>query len=254
MKHVRALVLGLAAMLVTAAGCGGSNGSDPRDEGSTVSTLSAEERTIRFRARGDDPDPATMEATAAVLADRLRRSGVTDAEVRSDGSTIVVRLSEGSTPAARRVVEAVSRPGVLAFRPVLAEGVDDAGATAIPTTTVPAVTGPDGTPLVLGPAVLEDGVASATAAAEATGWVVVPQFDVDLTPLLDMLGQCVRREPACPTGKLAVVVDGEVLSAGEINQAARRIVITGPSDDLDAKALAAVLSTDPLPVVLAREQ
>ncbi|MEJ5254557.1 MAG: hypothetical protein WHS89_04335 [Acidimicrobiales bacterium] len=254
MKPARTVVaLALVAALAAAA-CGASGSDSPAGD-ETLTTLSAEERVLRFRTELADPDPASLETTASSLTERLHRAGLPDAEVRVDGTTVVVRLPAGSTPVARRLTEEVTRPGVLTFRPVVAEGAGISATDLTPTTSTPALngTGPDGTPLVLGPAALEGGIASATAAADATGWQVVPEFKVDLTPLLDAMGRCVRREPECPTGKLAVVVDGEVLSVGEVNPMARRVVIAGSFDEIDAKALAAVLSTGPLPMRLVRE-
>ncbi|WP_334143002.1 SecDF P1 head subdomain-containing protein [Rhabdothermincola sp.] len=236
----------LAVLVMTGAvACGGTS-DHPGEQAGTVTTLTAEERVIRFRVDGDQVGAPPLAPIAATVADRLRRSGMNGADVSVDGQTLVIQLPEGSTPTARRLVDTVTAVGELAFRPVLAES-STGGAT--PITGIPTV-GPDGSPLVLGPPVLENGIASATAAAEAGGWVVVPRFNVDLSPLLDAVGACIERQAICPTGKMAIVIDDRVVSVGQIDPSLRRVVITGSFDEFEAKGLAAVLSTGPLPVRL----
>jgi preprotein translocase subunit SecD len=241
----------LLAVLVVAGAvaCGGAS-DRPDEQAGTVATLTAEERMIRFGVDGDQAGEPPVASIAATVADRLRRSGMNGADVSVDSQTLVIQLPEGSTPTARRLVDTVTAVGTLAFRPVLAEG-PAGGATPITGMTT---VGPDGSPLVLGPAVLENGIASATAAAEAGGWVVVPRFNVDLSPLLDAVGACIERQAICPTGKMAIVLDDEVLSVGQIDPSLRRVVIKGPFDEFEAKGLAAVLSTGPLPVRLVPER
>ncbi len=248
MRRVRSTLL-VVLVVMGAVACGSTNGRAGEEEG-TVTTLTTEERVVRFRVDGDQAGAPPLAPIAATVADRLRRSGMNGADVSVDGATLVIRLPEGSTPTARRLVDTVTTVGALAFRPLLAEG-PAGGATPITGMTT---VGPDGSPLVLGPPVLENGIASATAAAEAGGWVVVPRFGVDLTPLLDAVGACIERQAICPSGKMAIVIDDRVVSVGQIDPSLRRVVITGSFDEFEAKGLAAVLSTGPLPVRLVPER
>lgn len=248
MRRVRSSLL-VVLVMMGAIACGDTS-SRPDQEADTVTTLTAEERVIRFQVDRNEAGPPALEPIAATVADRLQRSGMNGADVSVEGAILVIRLPEGSTPTARRLVDTVTAVGALAFQPVLAEG-PAGGATPITGLTT---TGPDGSPLVLGAPVLENGIASATAAAEAGGWVVVPRFGVDLGPLLDAFGACIERQAVCPTGKMAIVIDDRVISVGQIDPSLRRVVITGSFDEFEAKGLAAVLSTGPLPVRLVPER
>jgi preprotein translocase subunit SecD len=115
----------------------------------------------------------------------------------------------------------------------------------------------------LGPAALtgealEGAVASLT---PGTGqWVVLPTFKggadgIDLFNAVAAL--CFARDAACPTGSLAITLDGEVISAPAIQQASFErdsISISGDFTEGEAKDLALVLRYGALPVELEPQQ
>src|SRR5699024_9196891 len=68
----------------------------------------------------------------------------------------------------------------------------------------------------------------------------------------EMFNQCASTEPDCPTGQLAIALDGEVISAPVVqamNLADEEFTISGEFDESSAKDLALVLRYGSLPVV-----
>jgi preprotein translocase subunit SecD len=160
---------------------------------------------------------------------------------------------------------------------------DDASDTA-PTTTAPPATAPPGPPadiafrpalqiltggacasddpdLVpdrhedtcyeLGPSALgEEAIESATAELDQLGttWQVFPVFrdgDPGIDAFNEVAARCFAVDRTCPTGDLAIVVDGEVVSAPTIQQPSferDQILITGDFTQEEAELLADQLS------------
>ncbi len=123
----------------------------------------------------------------------------------------------------------------------------------------------DGTPLCLGPTLLTgDAVETAGATLDQTGqWVVNPVFKsgADGIDLFNQAAQkCYVTNPdpnICLAGRLAIVLDHEVVSAPSIREAAFSrdgIVISGQFVEDDAKDLASVLRFGALPVELETQQ
>jgi protein-export membrane protein SecD len=70
-------------------------------------------------------------------------------------------------------------------------------------------------------------------------------------------GRCFAKDPSCPTGQLAIVLDSQVVSAPEIQQPSfsrDEIQISGSFSEGDAKDLALVLRYGSLPVALETQQ
>ncbi len=123
----------------------------------------------------------------------------------------------------------------------------------------------DGTPLCLGPTLLTgDAVETAGATLDQTGqWVVNPVFKSGADGI-DLFNQAAQRcyvtnpDPnVCLAGRLAIVLDHEVVSAPSIREAAFSrdgIVISGQFDEDSAKDLASVLRFGALPVELKTQQ
>lgn len=92
------------------------------------------------------------------------------------------------------------------------------------------------------------------------GWVVNPVFKggKDGIGLFNgVAAQCFAKAANCPTGQLAIVLDGRVLSAPAIQQAsfeADRIEISGDFAERDAKDLATALKYGALPVEFEQQQ
>lgn len=92
------------------------------------------------------------------------------------------------------------------------------------------------------------------------GWVVAPVFkggNEGIGAFNAVAAQCFAKSPTCPTGQLAIVLDGRVLSAPVIQQAsfeADRIEISGDFAERDAKDLATALKYGALPVEFEQQQ
>ncbi|MFM8862815.1 MAG: protein translocase subunit SecD [Acidimicrobiia bacterium] len=92
------------------------------------------------------------------------------------------------------------------------------------------------------------------------GWVVAPVFkggNEGIGAFNAVAAQCFAKSPTCPTGQLAIVLDGRVLSAPVIQQAsfeAHRIEISGDFAARDAKDLATALKYGALPVEFEQQQ
>jgi preprotein translocase subunit SecD len=100
--------------------------------------------------------------------------------------------------------------GSLTIRTVLAGATDGAAPPALPTLDE------------LGPAVLDGtGVAAVTAVSvPMTGeWVVLPVLSGSgLAAFNEAAAACHARAPSCPSGQVAVVLDGEVLMAATVQE------------------------------------
>jgi preprotein translocase subunit SecD len=91
-------------------------------------------------------------------------------------------------------------------------------------------------------------------------WVVNPTFRAGPSGI-DAFNQaaaaCNGRQPSCPTGQLAIVLDGRVISAPAINEASfqrDQIQISGSFTEREAKDLATALKYGALPVELEQQQ
>ena len=155
-----------------------------------------------------------------------------------------------------------AEPVDLAFRPVLSFVPEDpaAGVSACPTDPNPVGPTDSGTMSAcadgvitatyqVGPVALDgSAVASATAVVNLGRWEVNPVLR-DGPEGIDVFNavaaHCAAADDTCPTGQLAIVVDGLVVSAPVIQQAsfaADQIVISGNFDQAGAEALAAALT------------
>ncbi|MEX1216988.1 MAG: protein translocase subunit SecD [Acidimicrobiales bacterium] len=91
-------------------------------------------------------------------------------------------------------------------------------------------------------------------------WVVAPEFkggDDGIGGFNAIAGQCFSKTTTCPTGQLAIVLDGRVLSAPSINSAsfqADQIEISGSFTERTAKDLATSLKYGALPVEFEQQQ
>ncbi|HVM53280.1 MAG TPA: protein translocase subunit SecD [Acidimicrobiales bacterium] len=97
----------------------------------------------------------------------------------------------------------------------------------------------------------------ATARAEFDGisqWAVALEMtSAGINGFNELAGQCFARQPTCPSGLLAITLDGEVVSAPQIQEPTferDRIQITGGFSEGEAKDLALVLRYGSLPVQL----
>jgi preprotein translocase subunit SecD len=116
----------------------------------------------------------------------------------------------------------------------------------------------------VGPVALKgDSLSTARATLQSTTseWVVNPVFKggADGIGLFNTAAaQCYNRESACPSGQLAIVLDGRVISAPTIQtpsfQADQIQITGGPFTEREAKDLATSLKYGALPVELEQQQ
>ncbi len=91
-------------------------------------------------------------------------------------------------------------------------------------------------------------------------WIVAPTFksgEDGIGGFNAISGQCFTKAAACPTGQLAIVLDGRVLSAPSINSQsfkADQIEISGSFTERTAKDLATALKYGALPVEFEQQQ
>jgi preprotein translocase subunit SecD len=117
---------------------------------------------------------------------------------------------------------------------------------------------------VLGPTALTgDSLSSAAASLDQSGvaWQVNPTFrsgDEGIGRFNAIAATCFAADPtSCPSSSLAIVLDSDVISAPQIQQASferDQIQITGDFDESAAKDLALVLNYGALPVELVPQQ
>lgn len=114
----------------------------------------------------------------------------------------------------------------------------------------------------LGPSALEgDSLEGALAAFDGTsGWTVRPTFKSGSPGIDDfnlVAGDCFSATVTCPTGRLAVEIDDEVISAPSINAPSFErdvIVISGAFGEEEAKDLAIALRFGALPIELVAQE
>jgi protein-export membrane protein SecD len=117
-------------------------------------------------------------------------------------------------------------------------------------------TGPDGKFVPLTGAALEG--ASAGLDTQTGQWLVRPKFkpgEEGIDRFNALSAKCYAKAAECPTGQMAITLDGKVISAPSINAAsfgADQIQISGSFTEDSAKALATALKYGALPVKLDR--
>jgi preprotein translocase subunit SecD len=215
---------------------------------------------VEWRFAGH-PTVAAQDETAARLDRRFRDLGLPVRAVPYQGGLVI--RSTGQVPPSVDRLESVAVPGRLEMRPVFA--VLGPGVTT--TTTVPTVVRPMYAPpgakgiwpsFQLGPVVVDNAaVESATADLSPAGeWQVRPllRSGAQGIALFDAVAaKCFAKDASCPTGQLALLLDGAVLSAPNIDAPSferDQITIETAWGPEDAQRVAAILSTGPLPAPL----
>lgn len=250
-----AAAVAVAALLL--AGCGSPSGTSAGTTTTSVAMV-----TVTVHVSGD------VQKSAEVISMRLSDAGVNGtAAPGTDAGTVDI-----TGAASKDLLDALAVPGHLTFRPVLAEMT--ASSSALPadvcTTGVPAEQrDPGGTAVLpecgaateltgalrVGPVALTgDAVASGRAVLGPSGqWTVNPVLEsgaVGIEGFNAVAARCFAKDATCPTGQLAIVLDGKVLTAPVIQNPsfeADHIQISGQWDQARAEALAAVLTSGPLP-------
>ncbi|TKJ18151.1 protein translocase subunit SecDF [Blastococcus sp. CCUG 61487] len=208
-------------------------------------------------------DAEATDRALEVLRRRVDALGVAEPTiVRAGENRIVVELPGLQEP--REAVEVIGRTAQLTFHEVL--GFADPEAEP----TDPEAVGPedeltlpdeDGTPLRLAPAALTgEGVEAADAAVDlqsALGWFVTVDFTGSgRTAWEELTGKAACAPPGDPTRRVAIVLDGEVITSPAVNPDVRCGVgitggntrITGQFTQDEAQDLAALVEGGALPV------
>jgi len=173
-------------------------------------------------------------------------AGACSSDVESDPSAAPAGSVDASRLEVRPVIAVLPPDGSALAGP--AEAVQGSEVT-LP--QVDATTGEVIATYALGPAIAAgaDLVESATASTNLSGtWTVDPVLsDEGLQAFNDMAAQCFARDPACPTGQAALVVDDVVVSAPSIQTAsfeADQIQIQGAFTQAEAEELAVRLDLE----------
>ncbi len=241
--------------------------------------------SVVYQPVGEADEEALDEATD-IIRNRVDALGVAEPEISRQGNTIVVDLP--GVEQQERALELVGQTAELRFRPVitsvpigvvdelpeetleiLPEGCRTLEVTApeddLSDATV-ILPGIDGEFLCLGPTLLT-GTAVETASASLDGglqsgggWQVNPTMREGAQGI-DLFNQaaqiCNGQLPQCPSGRLAIALDGLVQSAPTINVPffdRDRIQITGAFTAEEAEDLATALRFGALPVELEAQQ
>jgi len=219
--------------------------------------------------KGAKPSKETLEQAKSIIRQRVDGVGVAEPDITRQGNNIVIQLP--GVKDTDRVLSLVGQTAQLRFRPVLNQA--NPGPQAPPTTpregdkpgdqvVLPEKTkGVDSALYQLGPA-LADGTIISTARAEAPQLAGEWQVSFELTGkgsgIFDgIAAKCNPPDPkVCPSGRLAIVLDGVVKSAPNINtnKFNGKGQITGKFSEREAKDLALVLRYGSLPVELVTQQ
>ncbi|HEY8472980.1 MAG TPA: hypothetical protein VIL37_10155 [Natronosporangium sp.] len=245
---------GVAFVLLVAGVVGWFVVAEPFDDRTRVTLAAA-------MPDGSPPTEAALAQAADVLAGRLETAGFTDPEVRVDGDQLAVSYRDEYSEQRLRPLIGI---GDLQFRKVIESTEDQSGCgqPGSPPAEQPVVSCDDTWRYELAPAALTDrdvATAAATLDPMAGSWVVTVEFTADgQTRWTDLTreaaenagGEC-RTVGGFGACQIAIMIDGQVISAPEVTQ-----VIVGPAQIQheftadDAKLLAAQLGHGSQPLVL----
>ena len=238
-------------------------------------------------------DHGQLNQAVNIIRNRVDALGVAEPDISTQGSDIVISLPGVKDP--DNALKLVGQTAELRFRPVLGTLPPFNASAASTTTTAPGATtsttasaaqqgasipttsraddlpesqvvlperetkSSSGLRYVLGPT---DVTGSVVKTAQATPPQLTGDWTVDVTftgaggnKFLDISKKCVAKDPVCPNGNLAIVLDGVVESAPTIqpdlvSNFDNKAQITGQFTQKEAKNLATVLRFGALPVQL----
>ena len=228
----------------------------------------------------EDADPAALEVAVDIIRERVDSIGVAEPEILVQGNTVVINLPGISDQ--QRALDVIGRQGELLLRPVLQAGAppvegpvtteapsssgetsttvgstgDGGGAEPVGPTDTEVLVDKAGISYVVGPAAMSGNVFENDAVAEVSGgsWSVsVSLRSGDAGEVLwnGLATKCFNRDAECPTGQIAMVLDGEVISAPVVQAAVftgGTVQITGEFTETEARDLARILEFGAVPV------
>ena len=224
---------------------------------------------IVLQARGTDRqevDDDTMDRTLEVLRRRVDQLGVAEPTLQRSGDRrVIVELPGVYDPA--EAVRVIGRTAQLGFHPVLALADPSAGGPGDAGPRPGELVLPDenGNQVRLGPARLGgDHVGDARAALDQQAGIAW-EVQVDLrgaggARASELIGQAACQPPGDPRCRVAIVLDREIISSPEVDQAigcgdgigGGRTRITGSFTEKEAEDLALLIRAGALPVPVER--
>lgn len=210
-------------------------------------------------------ESGALEVAVEIIRARVDSLGVAEPEIISSGDTVVVNLPGVENQ--DRALDIVGAQGKVLLRPVLQSGtpVED-----VTTTTVAPEAAPDptdesatlelrdaaGIVYLVGPAAATGDVFDNDAQADISSgqWAVVVSLrgGADGEDVWNALTtKCYNRDQSCPTGQVAIVLDGEVISAPVVQEpvfTGGSVQISGDFIEQDARDLAKILEFGAVPV------
>jgi len=212
----------------------------------------------------------TLDQAINVIRSRVDGVGVAEPDIQRQGKNIVIQLP--GVKDTDRVLALVGQTAQLRFRPVVAPAGPTDPVTAREedqadkTVVLPEVEkGVETARYALGPALADGTIVETASAAAPTAdgtdnrWKVAFNLTGSGSKRFDEIASLCYPRPdpvQCPTGRIAIVLDGVVKSAPNINTNAfnGRGEITGNFGQREAKDLALVLRYGSLPVELETQQ
>jgi preprotein translocase subunit SecD len=213
---------------------------------------------------GQDASAEELDTAVEIIRNRVDALGVAEPDITRQGDNIVVQLP--GVDDQQRAIELVGQTAKLLFRPVLAGPVTEAealgdgqfGELTPPEDDIEdsiVVLASDEGRYILGPA-LTTGAAleGADAELQQVEWVVrvTARPGEDGIELFNAAARaCFGRTAECPTGQLAIVLDGKVVSAPAIQAPdfdRSNIYLSGAFSEGEARDISLVLDFGALPV------
>ena len=234
---------------VLLAGC--SDDGNGREDGATNASgavpVATEPATAGFGRAGitvrmeSSSAAEALRQGAGVLTDALARRGVADAQVVVEGDRLVVNSGD---PELRSTLESVV-VGSVSVHPLLACATDGATATTDASSAEQWVPAPAGEQCQVGPAAASGAVFLPTAVPAIVGgaWSVA----AELTPGPEgadafnvLAASCFEGNRSCPSQRLAIVVDGRIVTASTVHvpSFAGEAQIAGDFTEAEAAAIA----------------
>lgn len=270
---------------VTVPGQDGDDGDDAGDDGATDDELVDDESVDDEGTDGDEPEEESSFGFAGRMSPVLPVQDDADAtdddaeEPEGDAEDTGAEESEdGDSGEDTDAVTDNGEDGGVPPIPAEQGTLDPAQLAILEACAIPDVTPDDddlaeshvvladdlGNRYCLGPALLTGEVvetADVSLAFTGTGWQVNPVFkagDAGINQFNDVANQCFNASPeVCPSTRLAVVLDHNVISAPSINAptfARNQIVISGDFEEEEARRLAEALRFGALPLELVPQE
>ena len=221
--------------------------------------------TAQLAYVGKAPSESGRKQLVEVIEERLAGVGVTKSEIEVEDEGLVVEVGDYPEGELQRAWEVATRTGRLRIRPLISlrDGSrDDITSTDDDVAAEPVVlqqADPAGAVVTyeLAPAVGPDriGTVAGTTVEEGRWGVSLDLADDAHAAFVALAEACGAKQPLCPTGRVAFVVDSVVIDV--LDQAALRLAsgnqpvhLFGGLEETSARDLATVLQSGPLPVAL----